>query len=356
MATVNELEITAPDDFHLHVRDGDMLKAVLPHTARLFQRAIIMPNLVPPVSTLQLAQEYRKRVVDAVPAGATFEPLMTLYLTHKTTPEMIREAAAEGTVKAVKWYPAGATTNSGDGVKETEMESVLPTLTAMAEVGMPLLCHGESTDQSVDMFDREATWVRQVLRPLVALLPNLKIVMEHVTTKEGVEFVLNARAGVAGTITVQHLLFNRNALFAYQGKVGLRPHHFCLPILKREEHRQALLAAVASGSSKLFAGTDSAPHPQNAKENPCGCAGCFTAGAALELYAEALEEAGALDKLEAFVSHHGADFYGIPRNTRKVKLLRAPWTLPDTFEVAGPALSLVPLRAGTQIPWTATLL
>mmetsp|Transcript_63087 Transcript_63087/g.131131 ORF Transcript_63087/g.131131 Transcript_63087/m.131131 type:complete len:354 (+) Transcript_63087:94-1155(+) len=353
---MNELEITAPDDFHLHVRDGEMLKTVLPHTARIFQRAIIMPNLVPPVSTLQAAQEYRKRVVDAIPSGASFEPLMTLYLTHKTTPEQIREAAAEGTVKAVKWYPAGATTNSGDGVKETDLQAVLPTLTAMAEVGLPLLCHGESTDQTVDMFDREATWVRNVLTPLVGMLPSLKIVMEHMTTKEAVDFVRNAREGVAGTITVQHLLLNRNALFVEDGKTGLRPHHFCLPILKREEHRAALLAAATSGSTRIFAGTDSAPHALHAKENACGCAGCFTAGSALELYAEAFDQAGALDKLEGFVSHHGADFYGLPRNTRRVKLTRKAWPMPQWFEVSGTEHKLVPLRAGTDIPFTATLL
>mmetsp|Transcript_7325 Transcript_7325/g.25173 ORF Transcript_7325/g.25173 Transcript_7325/m.25173 type:complete len:274 (-) Transcript_7325:1921-2742(-) len=262
-------------------------------------------------------------------------------------------AAADGTVTAVKWYPAGATTNSGAGVKETELEKVLPTLKAMEEVGMPLLCHGESTDPTVDVFDREATWVRNVLAPLVDLLPNLKIVMEHITTKEGVEFVQNARKGVCGTLTVQHLLLNRNALFSYGGAGGLRPHHYCLPVLKREEHRKALVAAATSGSSKFFAGTDSAPHTVDKKECSCGCAGCFTAPAALELYAQLFEAEGKLENLEGFVSHHGADFYGLPRNSTSVKLEKATWTIPAAVEVAGSS-PVVPFMAGEEISWRAT--
>jgi dihydroorotase len=346
--------LTAPDDFHLHLRDGPLLRTVLPLTARYVQRAIVMPNLVPPVETLELAHEYRQRILNALPAGSPFEPLMTLYLTARTTPQVVRDAAAAGFVKAVKWYPAGATTHSDAGVKETDLERVIPTLTAMAEVGLPLLCHGETTDPSADIFDREALWVRDVLTPLAARLPTLKIVMEHITTAEGIDFVANARDGVAGTITCHHLLLNRNALFAYRGQGGLRPHHYCLPILKREQHRLRLLEAATCGSPKFFAGTDSAPHVQDRKEAACGCAGCVTSHAMLELYAEAFDSVGKLDKLEGFVSFFGADFYGLPRNTSKVQLEDTPWRVPDVYPVEGHSTGIVPFRAGENVSWTVS--
>ena len=346
--------ITAPDDFHLHVRDGPMMEAALAHSARYVQRAIIMPNLVPPVRTLAEAVQYRDRIQAALPEGSALQPLMTLYLTGQTTPDDVREAAKSGVVKAVKWYPAGATTNSDAGVKETDLAVVYPTLKAMAEVGLPLLCHGETTNPDADIFDREAQWVETVLKPLVEALPDLKVVMEHITTAEGVDFVSSARPGVAGTITAHHLLLNRNALFAYKGKGGLRPHHYCLPILKREAHRQRLLEAATGGSGRFFAGTDSAPHTQDKKETACGCAGCFTAHAALELYAEAFDSVGRLDLLEAFVAHNGADFYGLPRSTAKVQLERKPWAVPERYIVPGQPQGVVPLRAGEEVAWTVT--
>eukprot|EP00667_Euglena_gracilis_P014335 EG_transcript_14846 len=350
MAT--SLTITAPDDFHLHLRDGAMLRAVLPLSTRYTRRAIVMPNLVPPVRNVEMAVAYRDRIQAALPAGSHFEPLMTLYLTGTTTPADIHEAAKSGIVKAVKWYPAGATTNSDAGVKETDVAAVYPTLQAMAEVGLPLLCHGETTDPTADIFDREALWVQNVLKPLVEALPTLKVVMEHITTAEGVEFVSNARDGVAGTITCHHLLLNRNALFSHAGKGGLRPHHYCLPVLKRETHRRRLLEAATSGSPKFFAGTDSAPHLQDKKEAACGCAGCFTAHAALELYAEAFDSVGKLDRLEGFASQFGADFYGLPRNVEKVTLERKSWVVPDVYAVEGEAQGVVPLRAGEEVGWT----
>eukprot|EP00283_Hemiselmis_rufescens_P010973 CAMPEP_0173418958 /NCGR_PEP_ID=MMETSP1357-20121228/953_1 /TAXON_ID=77926 /ORGANISM="Hemiselmis rufescens, Strain PCC563" /LENGTH=352 /DNA_ID=CAMNT_0014381513 /DNA_START=35 /DNA_END=1093 /DNA_ORIENTATION=+ len=349
MAT--ELTITAPDDFHLHVRDGPMLSAVMPHTARIFRRAIIMPNLIPPVSTIDMANSYKERITAALPSGAKFQPLMTLYLTKETSPDVIKQASAAG-ITAVKWYPAGATTNSQFGVKETELQNLFPTFRAMAEVGMPLLCHGETTDPEADMFDREALWVKTVLKPLVDGVPELKVVMEHVTTTEGVEFVMNAREGVAATMTVQHMLLNRNALFSYQGQGGLRPHHYCLPILKRESHRRSLVAAATSGSPKFFAGTDSAPHTQDKKEASCGCAGCFTSPAALELYAEVFEGEGKLANLEAFTSLNGCKFYGLPPNDSKVKLTKKSWKMPDTYQVSD-GVAVVPLRAGEEVEWSA---
>mmetsp|Transcript_15474 Transcript_15474/g.33619 ORF Transcript_15474/g.33619 Transcript_15474/m.33619 type:complete len:350 (-) Transcript_15474:2-1051(-) len=346
------MEITAPDDFHLHVRDGEMMKMVVPHSCRVFQRAIIMPNLVPPVVSVEDAEKYRERIQAAIPPGVSFEPMMTLYLTGSTTPDDIRAAAATGFVKAVKWYPAGATTNSDAGLPETKVDLVLPTLKAMAEIGLPLLCHGESTDPTVDVFDREAVWVERVLKPLIEAVPELKIVMEHITTKQGAEAVLAAPKNVAATITVQHLMLNRNALFSYGGKGGLRPHNWCLPILKREEHRLKLVEVATSGNPKFFAGTDSAPHPTTAKESACGCAGCFTASTALECYAEVFEDAGCLEKFEAFVAHNGADFYGLPRNSAKVKLERKTTTVPTQL-VTSDGISVTPFRAGEEVRWTA---
>lgn len=340
------ITLTRPDDWHLHVRDGAMLAAVLPHTARQFGRAIIMPNLRPPVTTTEQALAYRERIVAALPAGSTFEPLMTLYLTDNTPADEIRRARASGHVHAVKLYPAGATTNSDAGV--TDLLKCAKTLDAMQEVGMPLLLHGELTDSAIDLFDREHLFIDKVLIPLRARHPGLKVVFEHITTRQAAEYVRDAAGEpgtLAATITPQHLLFNRNAIFTG----GVRPHYYCLPVLKREEHRLALLEVATSGNPRFFLGTDSAPHEKGLKENACGCAGCYTAPHALELYAEAFEKAGALDKLEAFASFHGPDFYNLPRNTSQVTLQRAPWTLPDVYEANGHAV--VPLRAGETIDW-----
>ncbi len=345
-STVTELTLTRPDDWHLHVRDGDMLAAVLPHTARQFARAIIMPNLRPPVTTTAQALAYRERILAAVPAGLSFTPLMTLYLTDNTPPEEIRRARESGHVRAVKLYPAGATTNSDAGV--TDLSKCAKTLDAMQEAGIPLLLHGEVTDPVIDLFDREHMFIDQVLIPLRSRHPGLKIVFEHITTRQAADYVRDADAapGMLGaTITPQHLLFNRNAIFAG----GVRPHYYCLPVLKREEHRLALVAAATSGNPRFFLGTDSAPHQQGLKENGCGCAGCYTAPHALELYAEAFEKAGALDKLEAFASFYGPDFYQLPRNASKVTLKLEPWTLPAVYESAGQPV--VPLRAGETIGW-----
>ena len=339
-----QITLTRPDDWHLHLRDGEALALVLPHTARQFARAIVMPNLRPPVTTVALAAEYRARILAALPAGMTFEPLMTLYLTDNTPADEIRRAAESGFVKAVKLYPAGATTNSDAGV--TDLAKCDAALAEMEKVGMPLLVHGEVTDPAIDLFDRENIFIETVLQPLLARRPGLRVVFEHITTKDAAEFVAAAGANVAATITAHHLLYNRNAIFSG----GVRPHYYCLPVLKRETHRLALVAAVTSGSNKFFLGTDSAPHARGAKEAACGCAGCYTAHAALELYAEAFAEAGALDKLEAFASFNGPDFYRLPRNAATVTLEQQSWLTPESFAyVAGD--TLVPLRAGEPLHW-----
>ena len=308
------LTLTRPDDWHLHLRDGDALAAVLPHTARQFARAIVMPNLKPPVTTVAMAAAYRGRILAALPSGMAFEPLMTLYLTDNTPAEEIRAAVASGFVRAVKLYPAGATTNSDAGV--TNLAHCDAALAEMASLGLPLLVHGEVTDPAVDLFDREAVFIEQVLSPLLKRHPTLRVVMEHITTKEAAQFVAEAGSNVAATITAHHLLYNRNAIF--QG--GVRPHWYCLPVLKREVHRESLVRAATSGNPKFFLGTDSAPHARGAKEAACGCAGCYTANAAMELYAEVFEAAGALDRLEAFASFFGPDFYRLPRNSGTIKL------------------------------------
>jgi dihydroorotase len=337
------LTIIRPDDWHLHLRDGEHLRAVLPDTARRFARAIVMPNLKPPVSTTRLALEYRDRVLAALPAGARFEPLMTLYLTDNTPASEIEQARASGKVHAVKYYPAGATTHSDAGV--TDIGRCARALEAMEKHGMPLLVHGEVTDPAVDVFDREKVFVERVLTPLAARHPGLRIVLEHITTREAVEFVTGARPRIAATITAHHLLLSRGALFAG----GIRPHLYCLPVLKREAHRQALVKAATSGSPKFFLGTDSAPHARHTKETDCGCAGIYTAHAAIELYAEAFAAAGALDKLEGFASRHGPQFYGLPANEDTITLSETSWEVPA--ELAFGADRLVPLRAGVNVEW-----
>lgn len=339
---MQELTITRPDDWHLHLRDGAALKAVLPHTVRQFARAIVMPNLKPPVRTVAEAAAYRDRILAALPPGQQFEPLMTLYLTDNTSPEEILAAKSAQFIKAVKYYPAGATTNSDSGV--TDIRQCDRIFEAMQQVDMPLLLHGEVTDREVDMFDREKVFIERHLMPLRERFPNLRIVLEHVTTADAVAFVQSVDH-IAATITPQHLLFSRNILF--QG--GLRPHYYCLPILKRETHRQALLQAATSGSPKFFLGTDSAPHPRDGKESACGCAGCFSALHAIELYAEAFESIGAIDKLEAFASFYGPDFYQLPRNTEQITLTQTSWRIPD--EVPFVDSGLVPLRAGEELTW-----
>jgi dihydroorotase len=343
--TPTSLTLTRPDDWHLHVRDGAALAAVVPASARQFARAVVMPNLRPPVTTVEQALAYRDRILAALPAGTPFEPLMTLYLTDHLPPAEIALAKAAGIV-GVKLYPAGATTNSDAGV--TDLRRTRPTLEAMQREGLPLLVHGEVTDPDIDVFDREAVFIDRVLAPLRRDLPALKIVMEHVTTKEGAQYVAGAEAGIAATLTPQHLLYNRNAIFLG----GLRTHYYCLPVLKSEEHRRALVAAVASGSPRFFLGTDSAPHAAHLKEQASGHAGCYTALSALELYAEAFEQAGALDKLEAFASFHGADFYGLPRNTGSVTLKREAWTVPETVPFG--EATLKPLRGGDTLAWRLT--
>jgi dihydroorotase len=343
MANPQLLELLRPDDWHLHLRDGAALAAVLPDSARRFARAIAMPNLQPPVRTLDDAAAYRARILAALPAGASFQPLMTLYLTEQTTPEDVRRAQASGCVHAVKYYPAGATTNSASGV--TDLSRCDAVFETMQEIGLPLLVHGEVTDPDVDVFDREAVFIERHGRRLAERFPALKLVMEHLTTREGVDFVRESRTGVAGTITPQHLLWNRNALF----RGGLRPHAYCLPVLKREVHRLALVAAATSGSPKYFLGTDSAPHARGAKESDCGCAGAYSAHAAIELYAEAFDMAGALDKLEGFASCHGPDFYGLPRNTDTIRLKKEAWTVPAALPFGD--TELVPMRAGETVSW-----
>jgi dihydroorotase len=338
------LSLTRPDDWHLHLRDGDALRAVLPDSARRFGRAIVMPNLVPPVRNVADALGYRDRILAALPEGARFEPLMTLYLTEATTPADIVAAKASGRVHAVKYYPAGATTNSQSGV--TDLSRCDAVFEAMQDAGLPLLLHGEVTDPEVDVFDREAVFIERHLQRLVETFPRLKMVLEHVTTREGAEFVRSAREGVAGTLTAHHLLMNRNAIFAG----GLRPHAYCLPVLKRELHRRALVDAAVSGSTRFFLGTDSAPHPRHAKESGCGCAGIYTAHAGIELYAEVFDAMGALDRLEGFASFHGPDFYGLPRNTDRITLVRRATPVPAELDYAGQ--TLVPLRAGESLAWT----
>ena len=338
------LTLIRPDDWHLHLRDGEVLKDLVPHTAARFARAIVMPNLKPPVATLSQALEYRERVLAAVPRGTDFTPLMTLYLTENTRPDEIHRAKANGHVHAVKYYPAGATTNADSGV--TDIRRCQAVLETMADVGLPLLVHGEVTDPAVDVFDREQVFIDRVLAPLVEQLPNLKVVFEHITTKTAVEFVLSAPANVGATLTPQHLLHNRNALF----KGGLRPHMYCLPVLKREQDREALVKAAVSGSPKFFLGTDSAPHARHLKEHACGCAGIYSAHAGIELYAEVFEQAGALGKLEGFASFHGADFYGLPRNGGTLTLVKKSWTPPATYRFGD--AELVPFRAGEEIAWS----
>ena len=340
---MSALVIRRPDDWHLHLRDGAALAAVLPFTAARFARAIVMPNLDPPVTTTAAALAYRERILGAVPAGARFEPLMTLYLTDRTPVEEIARAKDAGWVLGCKLYPAGATTHSAAGV--TDVRSLDAVLERMEELDLVLQVHGEVTDPAVDVFEREARFIDTVLAPLAARHARLRIVFEHITTRAAVEFVLNGRAGIAATVTPQHLLMNRNALFAG----GLRPHHYCLPVLKAEEDRAALLAAVVRGSPRFFLGTDSAPHARAAKEAACGCAGIFSAHAAIELYAEAFAAAGALDKLEPFASAHGADFYRLPRNSGTITLLPEPWEVPAHYPFG--TGELVPLRAGERIAW-----
>jgi dihydroorotase len=340
------LTITQPDDWHLHVRDGAALKAVLPHTAAQFARAIIMPNLKPPIRTVDEARAYRERIMAAVPQGVAFEPLMTLYLTDNTSPDEIALAAQSGKsdfVKAVKYYPAGATTNSDSGV--TDISKCDAVFAAMQDAGLPLLLHGEVTGDEVDVFDREKVFIDKHLVPLVKRFPKLRIVLEHITTANAVEFVLNASDNIAATITPQHLLYSRNAIF----KGGIRPHFYCLPILKREDHRIALMQAAVSGNPKFFLGTDSAPHTKNSKESCCGAAGCYSSLHAMALYAEAFESANALDKLEGFASFFGADFYRLPRNLGQITLKKESWVVPD--EIPFTESGLVPLRAGETLTW-----
>jgi len=340
---VTSVTLRRPDDWHLHLRDGAHMEAVLPFTAARFARALVMPNLKPPMTTTLALGEYRERILAALPAGARFEPLMTLYLTDRTPPDEIRRAKASGFVLGAKLYPAGATTHSDAGV--TSIENTWPALEAMAELGLVLQVHGEVTDPEVDVFDREHAFIDKVLSRVVERVPGLKVVFEHITTIAAAEFVSGARRGVAATITPQHLLMNRNAIF----EGGLRPHHYCLPVLKRERDREALLAAATGDDPRFFLGTDSAPHARHTKETACGCAGIFSAHAAIELYAEAFEQAGRLDRLEAFASQRGADFYGLPRNTGRIALRREPWTVPERYPYGSD--ELVPLRGGASVGW-----
>jgi dihydroorotase len=340
---MDRITLRRPDDWHLHLRDGPAMASVLAHSARQFARAIVMPNLKPPVRTTYEALDYRERILAALPEGASFEPLMTLYLTDDTPPEEIARAKLCGRVHGVKLYPAGATTHSDAGV--TRLSRCWHTLEKMEEVGMPLLVHGESTDPAIDVFDREKAFIEEVLGPTVARFSNLKVVLEHITTRDAVQYVEVTGPNVAATITAHHLLMNRNALFMG----GVRPHHYCLPVLKREEHREALVEAATSGNPKFFLGTDSAPHARADKEAACGCAGIYTAHAALELYAIAFEEAGALAKLEGFASLFGARFYGLPPNPGSVTLAREEWTVPQRLKFGDQ--ELVPLRAGEKLPW-----
>lgn len=340
----DSISIRKPDDWHLHLRDGEALSTTVAHSARSFGRAIIMPNLVPPVTTVESALAYRQRILREVPAGHSFEPLMTLYLTDELATVEIEKAAASREVQAVKYYPAGATTNSENGV--TSIDKVYPVLEKMAELGLPLLLHGEVTSSDIDIFDREQAFIDTILAPLLQRIPELKIVLEHITTKQAVDFVNSQADNVAATITAHHLLYNRNHLLAG----GVRPHFYCLPILKRNIHQQALISAATSGSPKFFLGTDSAPHAREKKETDCGCAGIYTAPAALELYAEVFEAQGALDKLETFSSLSGPAFYGLPVNEERITLQRQPWTMPAAFHLANS--TVVPVRANETIHWT----
>ncbi len=337
------LTITRPDDWHVHLRDGAVLADVVPHTARQFARAIVMPNLKPPVTTTAMAAAYRERILAAVPPGLAFEPLMVLYLTDNTSADEINRAVDSGIVHGVKLYPAGATTNSDAGV--TDLKRCMGALEAMQALGLPLLIHGEVTDADVDLFDREAVFIDKILQPLRRQLPALRVVFEHITTRDAADYVRDADGDIAATITAHHLLYDRNAIF--QG--GIRPHYYCLPVLKRETHRQALVAAATSGNPRFFLGTDSAPHPKGLKEHACGCAGCYTALHAMELYAQAFEQAGALDKLEGFASFHGPDFYRLPRNSDRLTLRRESWDIPEELKMGD--TTLVPLDAGLSLPW-----
>ena len=343
MSNLSTLTLIRPDDWHVHLRDGVVLADVVPHTAAQFARAIVMPNLKPPVVTTAMAAAYRERILAAVPQGVKFEPLMTLYLTDNTPPDEIRRATESGFVKGVKLYPAGATTNSDAGV--TDIQRCMRTLEVMQETGLPLLIHGEVTDHEVDVFDREAAFIDRILQPLRKSLPALRVVFEHITTKDAVDYVRDADGEIAATITAHHLMYNRNAIF--QG--GIRPHYYCLPILKREVHRQALVDAATSGSPRFFLGTDSAPHPKGLKEHACGCAGCYTALHAMELYAEVFEAVNALDKLEGFASLFGPDFYHLPRNTEQVTLQKREWVIPNELTLGDTVL--VPLDAGRALAW-----
>ncbi|MFA7096767.1 MAG: dihydroorotase [Gammaproteobacteria bacterium] len=340
---MDQLTLTRPDDWHLHLRDGAAMSSVVAHAAHQFGRAIVMPNLRPPVVNTEAALAYRERILAALPEGSEFQPLMTLYLTDNTSPEEIAKAKQSGHVAAVKLYPAGATTNSDAGV--TAMQRVYGALEAMEQHGLPLLVHGEVTDPAVDVFDREKVFIERELIPLLERFPKLRVVFEHITTRDAVDFVLAASDRVAATITAHHLLLNRNALFTG----GIRPHHYCLPVLKRETHRAALLQAATSGNPKFFLGTDSAPHARNTKEAACGCAGIYTAHAAIELYAEAFDQVGALDRLEAFASFHGPDFYGLPRNTARITLVKESWKVPEEYAFGDS--TVVPMRAGGEIRW-----
>ncbi|MEZ5491651.1 MAG: dihydroorotase [Gammaproteobacteria bacterium] len=341
--TNNSITLTRPDDWHLHLRDDDALTHTVAHSARVFNRAIIMPNLVPPVTSLAAAAAYRQRIIQQVPSGNDFEPLMTLYLTDRLAAAEIRKAAESGLVFAVKYYPAGATTNSENGV--TRIENVYPALEALTELGMPLLFHGEVTDHDVDIFDRESVFIDTVLSPLLQRYPTLRVVLEHITTREAVQFVLAQKTNVAATVTAHHLLYNRNHMLAG----GIRPHYYCLPVLKRDTHQQALIDAATSGDRRFFLGTDSAPHPVGSKETACGCAGIFSAHAALELYTEVFDRANALDRLESFAAFNGPDFYGLPRNEGKITLSRDEWQVPRSYQLGDS--SVVPLRAGEKIGW-----
>jgi dihydroorotase len=348
MNSPTTITLTRPDDWHLHLRDGAAMADVLPHTARQFGRAIVMPNLRPPVTTTAQATAYRDRILAALPDGMDFEPLMTLYLTDNTSADEIRRARASGIVHGVKLYPAGATTHSDAGV--TDVRKCKVALETMQREDLPLLIHGEVTDPEVDVFDREVRFIDDVLLPLRRSFPGLRMVLEHITTQDAAQYVAETEGRIAATITAHHLLYSRNAIFLTpEGRAGVRPHYYCLPVLKRERHRQALLAAATGESARFFLGTDSAPHPKGDKENACGCAGCFTAASAIEMYAMAFEEADALDRLEDFASFRGADFYGLPRNTARITLQRRGWTVPEALKFGD--ATVVPLAAGETLPW-----
>ena len=343
LMTDQSIQITQPDDWHLHLRDGAALTTTVAHTAERFARAIVMPNLKPPITSVAAARDYRARILDAIPQGLSFEPLMTLYLTDDLSPDEITAARESGLIIAVKYYPAGATTNSDSGV--TEISKSYSVIERMIDEGMPLLLHGEVTNPEIDIFDREQCFIDEVLDPLTQRYPELKVVLEHITTKNAVDFVNSQKDNIAATITVHHLLYNRNDLLAG----GVRPHFYCLPILKRNTHQQALLYAASSGSRQFFLGTDSAPHEQDRKESDCGCAGIYSAPAAIELYAEVFESLNALDKLEGFASFFGPDFYGLPRNKNSINLTKTPWTMDQDFQFDNSCV--IPIRAGETISW-----